>query len=255
MGDTLQFIRYAEIVQRFGGRVIVECQQPLSRLLSRCRGIDQLVEKGALLPDFDVHAPLLSLPGILKTRLESVPAKIPYVLAETTVVERWRAELGPIGGLKIGIVWRGNPQHKNDRARSIPLDRFEGLASLPGVHLFSLQKGAGVEELPVVADRFSVTELGGRLTDFLDTAAVLMNLDLVIACDTAVVHLAGALGIPVWVALPFAPDWRWLLGREDSPWYPTMRLFRQPAAGDWHGVFEAIRAAVESQGSWNGHDC
>lgn len=244
LGDTVQFIRYAELVRQLGGRVVVECQQPLSRLLTSCRGIDQVVERGTVLPEFDVHAPLLSLPGILKTRLANIPAQIPYISGDKALVERWRAELSPASGFKIGIVWRGNPQHKNDRDRSIPLSQFETLANVLEVQFFSLQKGSGAEELTRVAERAPITDVGSRLEDFTDTAAVLMNLDLVIGCDTAVVHLAGAMGIPVWVALPFAPDWRWLLDRTDSPWYPTMRLFRQRRPGDWPGVFEEIRAAV-----------
>ena len=156
--------------------------------------------------------------------------------------------MGLVAGFKIGIVWRGSPTLENDRARSIPLRCFESLAGLPGVQWFSLQKGAGVEELPDIAGRFPLIEMGSRLDDFMDTAAVLKNLDLVIACDTAVAHLAGAIGVPVWVALPFAADWRWLLDRNDSPWYPTMRLFRQRQPGDWAGVFAEIKSALAARG-------
>ena len=158
-----------------------------------------------------------------------------------TLIEHWRGELVPIAGLKIGIFWKGT---MTDPARIIPLSCFESLAGLPGVQFVSLQKGAGVEQLQDVAGRLPVTELGSRLDDFMDTAAVLMNLDLVITCDTAVAHLAGALGVPVWVGIPFVPDWRWLLDRDDSPWYPAMRLFRQKTLGDWASVFEEIKAAL-----------
>ena len=143
----------------------------------------------------------------------------------------------------MGIVWQGNPDHPNDRARSIPPGCFASLAAVPRVRLFSLQKGLGTEQLPELARRVPVTDLGGRLDDFSDTAAVLANLNLLVTADTAVAHLAGALALPVWVALPFVPDWRWLLDRGDCPWYPTMRLFRQKKRGDWPAAFDEIRAA------------
>ncbi len=247
MGDAIQFIRYASRVKQAGARVLAECQKPLVRLLSGCRGVDELIGRGEDLPPFDVHAPLLNLPGIFRTSLETIPADVPYVFADQELVEHRRQELGGIAAFKIGIAWRGSSTHKNDRARSIPLSCFEPLAGLPGIHLVSLQKGAGAEELQEARGHFPVTELGSRLEDFLDTAAVLKNLDLLIACDTAVAHLAGALGVPVWVALPFVPDWRWLLDRDDSPWYPTMRLFRQKKLGDWAGVFEPIKAALAAR--------
>ena len=247
LGDTIQFVRYAPLVKQRGGTVIVECPRPLLFLLASCAGIDRLVERGDELPAFDVQASLLSLPGIFRTTLEDIPATVPYLFADLGLVERWRKELGGATGFKIGIAWRGNPTHPNDRARSIPLSCFEPLASLPGVQLFSLQKGVGVEQLQEVAGRFPVAELGSRLNDFVETAAAMMNLQLVITCDTAIAHLAGALGVPVWVAIPFVPDWRWLLNRRDSPWYPTMRLFRQAKRGDWQGVFEEIKAELASR--------
>jgi tetratricopeptide (TPR) repeat protein len=244
LGDTIQFIRYAPLVKEYGARVVVQCQKPLLRLLAGFRGIDALIGQGDVLPAFDVHAPLLSLPGILKTSLDNVPATVPYLFAPPPLVQRWREELGKLDGLKIGIGWQGRPTHFGDCFRSIPLAFFGPLAQIPGVRLISLQKGVGVEQLQEVRDRFPITEVGSRLEDFLDTAAVMRSLDLVIACDTALVHLAGALGVPVWVALPLSPDWRWLLDRHDSPWYPTMRLFRQKKLGDWASVFEEIRRAI-----------
>ena len=245
LGDTLQFIRYVPSLHQRGGRVILMCQPPLVRLLTRSPGIERLLAHGDPVPEFDVHTPLLSLPRLLGTTLESVPADVPYLEAEPQLVEAWRHRLGSYPGFKVGIVWQGNPKFRLDRLRSIPLAQFAPLARVPGVHLFSLQKGPGAEQLAAVTDRFPVTDLGSGLDDFVDTAAVLKNLDLVISVDTAIAHLAGALGIPVWVALPFAPDWRWLMGREDSPWYPTMRLFRQDKAGDWASVFAEIRVAAE----------
>ena len=245
LGDTLQFIRYAPLVHQRGGRVILVCQPPLIGLLTRSPGVERLVAQGEALPEYDVHVPLMSLPGLLGTTLESVPADVPYLDAEPQLVEAWRHRLGSYPGFKVGIVWQGNPKFRLDRLRSIPLAQFAPLARVPGVHLFSLQKGPGAEQLAAVTDRFPVTDLGRRLDDFMDTAAVLKNLDLVISVDTAIAHLAGALGIPVWVALPFAPDWRWLMDREDSPWYPTMRLFRQTRPGQWEDVFQRIAEALQ----------
>jgi hypothetical protein len=186
----------------------------------------------------------LSVPGILKTSVETIPARIPYLFPKAALVESWRERLAEIGGFKIGIAWQGSPKHRRDCFRSIPLRCFAPLAEVPGVRWISLQKGEGTGQLAEVGDLFPVTELGSRLEDFTDTAAVMKSLDLVIACDTAVVHLAGALGAAVWVALPFAPDWRWLLDRPDSPWYPTARLFRQTERENWSGVFEEIKNAL-----------
>jgi tetratricopeptide (TPR) repeat protein len=246
-GDAIQFIRYAPLVKQAGARVLVECRKPLVRLLAGCRGVDALIGRGDDPPLFDVQAPLLSLPGIFRTSLGTIPVDVPYLFADPGLVAQWRQELGGIAGFKIGIAWQGNPKFSGDRGRSIPVGHFEPLASLPGTHFFSLQKGAGVEQLQDAAGRFPITEVGSRLEDFTDTAAVMMNLDLVVTSDTAVAHLAGALGVPVWVALRFIPDWRWLLERSDSPWYPTMRLFRQESQGDWQGVFRRIEAALDGQ--------
>ena len=171
--------------------MIVECQKPLVRLLAPWPEVEQLVPQGEPLPPFDVHSPLLSLPGIFHASLEKIPARVPYLFAAPDLIKHWRGELSDIHGFKIGIVWHGNPQQENNRTRSIPLSCFELLAGLPESNSVSLQKGPGVEELQDAAERFSVRELGSRLDDFMDTAAAMMNLDLVIACDTAVAHLAG----------------------------------------------------------------
>jgi tetratricopeptide (TPR) repeat protein len=254
LGDTLQFIRYAPLVQARGGRVLVGCPAALLPLLSRCHGIDRLHPPGSALPPFDVEALLLSLPGIFGTTAQDVPARIPYIFPDDALVRRWRRELAGLPGFKIGIVWQGNPNYRGDRARSIPLERFEPLARLDGVRLISLQKGPGTEQIAAaVAAGWRLTDLGGagRLDEssgaFMDTAAVMTTLDLVITPDMALAHLAGALGVPVWVALSFAHDWRWMLGRDDSPWYPSARLFRQDRRGDWEGVFEQIAEAVAQQ--------
>jgi tetratricopeptide (TPR) repeat protein len=245
LGDTIQFIRYAKLVKNRGGAVIVECQPALLPLLASAPGIDRLVAAGSALPPFDVHAALLSLPGILKTTLSNVPADIPYLSADARLQRRWRRRLGRYPGFKIGIAWQGNSNYKRDPQRSIPLRNFAPLSRIPGVCLLSIQKGVGTAQLDGLADRFRLLNLGSPGFDeesgaFMDTAAIMKNVDLVITCDTSIAHLAGALGVPVWVALPFAPDWRWLRDREDSPWYPTMRLFRQSKPGDWEGVFERM---------------
>jgi hypothetical protein len=191
----------------------------------------------------------MSLPGLLGTRLETIPADVPYIQAGAERVERWGRELAAHPEFKVGVNWQGNSRYPSDFHRSMPLRHFAPLARVPGVRLFSLQKYAGSEQLQELAGAFLVVDLGSRLDEgegtgaFLDTAAVLKNLDLFVSSDTAVVHLAGALGIPVWVPLSAWPSWQWMDQREDSPWYPTMRLFRQATPGDWPLVFE--RMAVE----------
>ncbi len=248
MGDTLQFIRYAPLVKAYGGRVIVECQEPLLRLLTPAPGIDQLVPQDSPLPPFDVHAPLLNLPRILATTLDNVPADIPYLLDSTSTFSLPPRTPNPVRvaspqelartSFKIGLVWAGNPNHRNNRFRSCRLEQFQPLFDLENVTFYSLQKGDAAAELS--AD-LPVCDVGAELQDFADTAAAIAQLDLIITVDTAVAHLAGALGKPVWVLLAFAPDWRWMLDRTDSPWYPTLRLFRQPQPGDWESVMQQIR--------------
>jgi tetratricopeptide (TPR) repeat protein len=248
LGDTLQFIRYAPMVKQRGGTVIVESPIALGQLLASCTGIDRLIARGAPQPPFDVHAPLLSLPRIFGTTLANVPANVPYLWADPPLVESWRRELSAVPGVKIGIAWQGNPRFPADCMRSIPLTHFTPLAQIDGVRLFSLQKGTGREQLQAVASYLPVVDLADRLDEttggFMDTAAVMKNLDLVVTSDTSIAHLAGALGVPVWVALAVGADWRFLLGRDDSPWYPTMRLFRQTRMGDWDGVFERIASEL-----------
>jgi tetratricopeptide (TPR) repeat protein len=245
LGDTLQFIRYAPLIRQRGGRVVVECQKPLQRLLAGAPGIDRLLAQGETLPPFDVHAALLSLPRLFGTTLANIPADVPYLHAEAALVEQWRRELASVSGFKVGIAWQGSSRYREDHLRSIPLARFAPLAGVAGVRLISLQKGEGIDQLGRVS--FPVTDWGDRLDEkapFLDTAALMRNLDLVITSDTVVAHLAGALAVPVWVALPRVPDWRWLLERADSPWYPTVRLFRQDRRGDWETVFQHLAEAL-----------
>jgi len=268
LGDTLHFIRYAPLVKRRGGTLIVECQPPLLRLLAGFPGIARLEAQGSPLPAFDVQAPLLSLPGIFHTSLATIPANVPYLHANANLVEHWRkspmsevrcpmsnaplptSDIGHrTSDFLVGIAWQGDPTNPAQRLRSIPLARFACLAQVPGVQLISLQKGPGTDQLCALAGQFPVVDLGSSADEasgpFMDTAAVMMNIDLVISSDTAVAHLAGALGVPVWLALLKVPDWRWLLERDDSPWYPTMRLFRQLRQGHWEDVFE--RMAEELQ--------
>lgn len=247
LGDAMQFIRFAPLVQQRGGRVLVTCHPTLVRLLASCPGVDQVVGQGASLPAFDVQASLLSLPGLLGTKLESIPSGVPYLTPPAGLVEQWRQQLAGSTALRVGIVWQGNPRHENDPCRSVPLAAFEPLTRVADVQLISLQKGPGTEQLPALSDRWGVLDIGSRLSEeWTETAAVLRNLHLVVSVDTAAAHCAGALGTPVWVALPYSPDWRWLLEREDSPWYPSMRLFRQSRAGDWDDVFHRIERALRT---------
>jgi tetratricopeptide (TPR) repeat protein/predicted O-methyltransferase YrrM len=251
MGDSLQFIRYAPLVKEQGARVVLICPPQLIQLFRTCPGIDRLISRSkGVIPPHDVHLPLLSLPRVLRTELTNIPATIPYLHPDPVRVRAWRNELAKVPGFKVGIFWQGNPKHANDANRSIPLSQFQPLADVPGVQLFSLQVGKGHEQLAQLGDKFAVTDLRQKIEKaYTETAAAMKNLDLVICCDTSVAHLAGGLGVPVWVGLPFAADWRWLQHREDSPWYPTMRLFRQQRYKDWPEVFERITAAlhVESQ--------
>jgi tetratricopeptide (TPR) repeat protein len=247
LGDTIQFVRYAPLARARGGKVVLACPKALRLLLSGCAGVDQLVVQGEDLPPFDTYAPLLSLPGLLGTTLATVPAEVPYLHADPELVQRWRRELEQLPGFKVGIVWQGNPDNRGDRYRSVPLRHFAALAAVPGVRLISLQKGPGTEQLAAVD--FPVTDLGPRLDEssgpFRDSAAVLQCLDLVVVIDTALAHLAGALAVPAWVALSASADWRWLLDREDSPWYPTVRLFRQRRFGEWEEVFARMAEALK----------
>ena len=253
LGDTIQFIRFVAKLRQLGGRVIVQCHAPLRPLLADCAGLDDLVLAGAPLPHFDLYAPLMSLPGILGVMPDSVPAEVPYIQAQAKLVEHWRKELEPLKGLKVGISWQGRPTYRGDRLRSIPLAQFTRLGDVPGVRLISLQKGAGRDQLQEFPNSVDILDLGSRLDEqtgaFMETAAVMMNLDLVISSDTAVVHLAGALGAPVWVALNLIPDWRWLLHREDTPWYPSMRLFRQLEYGRWDDVFVRMSQELKTLAS------
>jgi len=227
-GDVFQFVRYARMVKQRCGQVVLECQAELAELMKTVKGIDTIAVRNQGLPPFDFHAPLLDLPRLLGTTLRSVPADVPYIAADPARVEKWSHLLAADPpGKRVGLVWSGNPHHGNDRNRSIYLRDLQPLADVPGVTFFSLQKGAAGSQASDSTLKIKVVDHTPRLTDFSETAALLANLELIITVDTSVAHLAGALGRPIWVLLPFAPDWRWMIDRTDSPWYPTMRLFRQ----------------------------
>ncbi|MGH9720879.1 MAG: glycosyltransferase family 9 protein, partial [Bryobacteraceae bacterium] len=236
LGDTIHFARLIGQVAARGGRVVFEVQPELLRLMRGLEGVAELVERGAELPRFDCHSPLLSLPRSLGLRVNTIPAQAPYLAAEPALAERWRT-LRRAGCRHIGLVWAGNASHANDANRSIALAKLAPLAGIQNVEWFSLQKGSAARQAPPAG--LNLRDLAPELHDFAGTAAAIVNFDLVITVDTAVAHLAGALGVPVWVLLPHSPDWRWLLDRDDSPWYP-MRLFRQSAPGDWDGVFARV---------------
>ncbi len=254
LGDTIQFCRYPFPTD---GPVVFEVQPRIARLLGGLPGAARIVPVGDPLPQFDLECPLMSLPAIRGTTEATIPSDVPYLSAEADAVARWRARLGE-HGFRVGIAWQGNPSRREDTGRSIRLEHFLPLAAVPGVRLLSLQKDTGADQL---APGMPVETLGDDFDQgrdgFIDTAAVMMNLDLVITSDTAIPHLAGALGRPVWVALRAVPDWRFMLERPDSPWYPTMRLFRQTTRDDWASVFAAIKdalaALVERQGPRGPH--
>ena len=226
-GDAVQFIRFApEIVAR-GGRVVVECQPSLRTLLATAPGVSAVVDPGAQVPGAVCYAPLMSVPHLLGTSLETIPKSIPYLSAGKPPVDL------PKNGLRVGLVWRGNPQHEHDQWRSISLEQLQPLLDVPGVSFFSLQVGDAQNELTQAPWNGRMVDLSPHLKDFSATAAVIADLDLVISVDTAVAHVAGALGKPVWVLIPQGNDWRWLHGRNDSPWYPTLRLLRQRRLRNW----------------------
>lgn len=251
MGDVLQFIRLLPLIKKQGARIVFACQKPLQKLLSCCKEIDEwfpIDEPGQI--NFDLHVPLLSLPGLLGINAENCPKTVPYVSADPERVEHWKPKIEKIGGFKIGIGWQGSSTYRGDRLRSIPLKCFQPLAHVPNVTLVSLQKTDGLEQLEEVKDHFPVQTLEGLDASggaFMDTSAVMQHLDLVVTCDTALGHLAGALGRPVWSAQSLAADWRWFRNRSDTLWYPTMRLFRQNTLGDWDGVFADMAAELEKQ--------
>jgi tetratricopeptide (TPR) repeat protein len=235
-GDTIQFIRYAPMVKQFGAKVIVGCPKELTSLLRNIEGVRQAISYGERLPEFDLYCPLPSLPFIFGTTSESIPVKVPYIYADSSLVRRWKDKLKDNNSqLKIGLVWAGRKQ------RSFSLDLFSPLSRLKQVTFYSLQKGEAAKQTENSSGKMELVDCTEEIHDFSDTVAVIENLDLIITVDTAVAHLSGALGKPVWTLLPAVPDWRWMLYRKDSPWYPTMRLFRQPSPGNWESVIATVK--------------
>ena len=238
-GDTIQFVRYVRQVQEKGAQVIVLCQAELLPLLAGQDWIERVVGFDQTLPAFDVQSPLLSLPRILRTTIDTVPHSVPYLRANPALAAKWKSSM-PFDRLNVGLVWATKAAVPGSGKRSIGLHALSPLAAVQGVRFWSLQKGEAAAEARTPPKDLELVDCSGELGDFADTAALLANLDLLIACDTAVAHLAGAMGVPTWVALPFVAPWRWMRKREESPWYPTVRLFRQFRAGDWTAPIEAI---------------
>jgi Tfp pilus assembly protein PilF len=249
-GDTIQFVRYCPLVKAFGGQVILECQPELVDLLAGMQGIDQLLPTGSAAPQFDCQIPLMSIPLVLGTTMETIPRIVPYLKARQS--RDWERELQPASKqLKVGLVWAGSTAHHNDRNRSIPARLLSALGQPEHVNFYSLQQkphSASIGEI----DALRFAGAWDNLT-FEDTAAILTHLDLLISVDTSAAHLAGALGRPVWTLLPYASDWRWMLDRLDTPWYPTMRLFRQPQLQDWTSVLQNVGAELGRMRSARGN--
>jgi hypothetical protein len=243
LGDTIQFVRYAPLLAGCGATVVVECQPALKELLRHSAGIAQVVARGEALPAFDLHCPLLSLPLACGTQLQTVPANVPYLRPQPERLATWRVRMPDTGRLRVGICWAGSSAHRNDRNRSIPLERLDETLSVPGIDFVNLQKDVSATDAAMLS-RHGVVQLGQHFADFADTAAVMTMLDLVISVDTSVAHLAGAMAKATALLLPFSPDFRWMLDRADSPWYPTMRLYRQTAIGDWNGPLGRLTAEL-----------
>ena len=244
LGDTIMAVRYVRHVAARGADVILEVPATLRSLMQSVGHVSEIVVQGEPRPDFDLYCPLLSLPRAFKTRLDTIPADVPYLWAPQSHVAAWRERLAPLRGLRVGLVWAGNPQHQNDLRRSVGLPALLALLAETDASLVSLQKDLRPGDADVLRSHPRLIQLGSDLASYDDTAAVISLLDLVISVDTSVAHVTGALGKPVWILLPPNPDWRWLLDREDSPWYPTARLFRQSVLGDWSDVIARVVAEL-----------
>lgn len=247
LGDTIQFSRYAAVLAGLGVKVMLEVQPPLKALLSTIPGLTAVCAQGEAIPDFDFHSPLLSVPMLLGTDFSNIPADVPYICAYRAKVEKFSRLLGEKQRLRVGVVWSGNPNpyNQNDHRRSVPLELFRELLD-PRVQWVCLQKDIRPPEQPLF-DQLDIVDFRHKINDFSGTAALMELMDLVISIDTSVAHLAGAMGKPTWILLPHLPDWRWFLDREDSPWYPTARLFRQHQHGDWGAVVERIKAELHAR--------
>jgi tetratricopeptide (TPR) repeat protein len=247
-GDAIQFIRFSPMLQTLGARVVFFSPVDLAGLLRHCDGIDQFVTDGEPLPKFDVHCSLMSLPALLGITRTTLPKKVPYLPVDRDRVDALRPQFAAMKGLKVGLVWQGNPKHRNDRHRSIPLRRWAPLTKIPGATVVGLQRGPGVEQIEDCGLGEAIVRIEGP-ESFAETAAVASLLDMVVSVDTSVAHLAGALGIETWVPIAAHCDWRWELDRTDSDWYPTMRLFRQERLDDWKPVLADIFAGIREKAS------
>lgn len=243
-GDTIQFVRYVPLVAALGAKVFVQVRPALKSLLAQVDGADKVFATDEQLPAFDFRCPLMSLPGVFRTNLDTIPAQIPYLSASEERIAAWRARLPERRKPRVGVAWAGNPKFLQDRTRSIGLGRMVPLFAESGIDFFSLQKELRPGDLEILQAHPEVTHLGEAIETFDDTAALLSDFDLLISSDTSVVHLAGALGRPVWILLERVPDWRWLMDRTDCPWYPSARLFRQVTLGDWGGVIDLVRSEL-----------
>jgi len=240
-GDPIQHVRFVPIIKSCGARVILQVQNDLVRLMTRLQGADTVIPKEQNPPDCDFHSPFLSVAGKLGITPQNIPAQ-PYLTADPAISQKWASKLTGEKHRRIGLVWAGAPVHHNDKNRSISLEQFAPFAAVTGVRFFSLQK-----ILPAgPAAKFEIADWSAGFTDFAETAGLIDNLDLIISVDTAVAHLAGAMGKPVWLLLPFVADWRWLRERTDTPWYPTTRLFRQKTAGDWKEVIDRVTESLKA---------
>jgi tetratricopeptide (TPR) repeat protein len=240
-GDTIQFIRYAPIVAQYGANVIVECQQELVSLFENIEGVQKVIGHSNKIPDFDVHYPLLSLPLVLNTTLENIPAKVPYLSVGSSLKDNWRNIIqNNSSNKRVGIVWSSGLGGLLKK-KSIPLNTLLPIIQTDNITFYSLQKGDAAKQIKSLPEGIRLIDFTEKIHKFADTAALIENLDLVISVDTAVAHLSGALGKPVWTMLPFEPIWQWGLDREDSPWYPTMKLFRQQSRGDWTSVIFSVK--------------
>jgi len=244
MGDAIQFIRYIDLIAKQAEKIIVQCPRVLKKLFSSIPQIHEIVMPEELLPVFDFYTPLMSLPYLLKTDLNSIPANTPYLTAPASASFAFLMDKTKFN---IGLVWAGNSTHKNDKNRSIDISQFQSILQLESVQFYSLQTGKQRADLQKIKAHHAIIDFGEKFANFADTAAVIQELDLIICVDTSVAHLAGALNKPVWVLLPFVPDWRWLMETEKSPWYPSMRLFRQPAIADWESVFVILKKELETE--------
>jgi hypothetical protein len=247
-GDLIQYARYIPLVADRGGRVLLGCAPPLAKILQTIRGVAEIAPDPTRLPPFDYQLTIYGLPRVFRTTLETIPQEVPYVHADEALVRKWSSRVDRKSKqFHVGLCWAGNPKHENDALRSLAPEMLAFFAGAPGVKFYSLQKDVDLNHSRRLPAQPALIDWAVDLHDFADTAAAMMNLDLIISVDTSIAHLAGALARPVWTLLPFHADWRWLLNRADSPWYPTMRLFRQQMRADWTGVLIAITAALREK--------